>query len=96
MSLCFKDPNKLELININDAIDNIKLYRIVHLRDAYFLDNMYFKGRKAAEDYLHLHLCKIAGEFEALKYSPIHTFYPEKVEGMLDNNQKIHFEIVEA
>ena len=48
MSLAYnKTPYLWWRDSFDTYVDN-KIYRIVHLRDAYFLDNMYFRGKEAA------------------------------------------------
>jgi len=71
-----------------DINGDVKIYRILHLRDAYFLDGMYFKGREAAEQYLHKHLCKVA-ESKDLPWA-------KHLTGLMSDNNPLHFEIVEV
>jgi hypothetical protein len=72
-----------------------KIYRIVHLRDAYFLDNMCFKGRKAAEDYLQNHMCKVASHIKSEQYSVTNQLFPENLSAFIEEQKEYFFDIVE-
>ena len=79
-----------------EPLEDEKLYRIVHLRDAYFLDNMYFRGKKAAQDYLDLHMCKVAALF-SVRYIPMdESIVYQNLSKVVNDNQRIHFDIVEV
>jgi hypothetical protein len=100
MSFVSKDPSFWSYSKIKfEPIEDDKIYRIVHLRDAYFLDNMYFRGRKAAEQYLHLHMCKVAS-YKDVKIASVDPIFTSKEFGrmheIIEDNRLMFFDIVEA
>ena len=101
MALVSKDPDYWKHHNIpTRPADYDTVYRILHLRDAVFLDDMYFRGRKAAEDYLHKHLCEISSYVMKMRdtskppYSAI--IASSKVQSLVENNKPHLFDIVEV
>jgi hypothetical protein len=73
-----------------------KIYRILHLRDAVFLDDMYFKGREAAEQYLHKHMCKVAGYLSSEFIPMSEVALAAKMMKVVNDNKPHLFEIVEV
>jgi len=56
--------------------DRIAIYRILNLKEGYYLDNLYFKNKDAAQGYLSKYLAKQWEQYENIlqDYSTITTW----------------------
>jgi hypothetical protein len=96
MSLVSKDPTIFTTQDYKDKYGDNRVFRILHLRDAVFLDDMYFRGRQPAEEYLHLHMCKVAGYLSSEFIPMSETALAAKLIKVVNDNKPYMFEIVEV
>ena len=71
-----------------------KVYRILNLREAYFLDDRYFIGRESAENYLNAHMRKVQEGHKIKVNEAFHLSSP--IHSIIERNSRHYFEIVEG